>query len=155
MNELIINELSKNLNVSVNSINNTLKLLEEGNTIPFIARYRKEVTNNLDEMQIRSIEVQYNYQVNLNKRKDEVKRLIDEKGLLTKELVEKIDACIKLVDVEDIYRPFKEKKKTKATLAINNGLEPLAKMIMSFNVVGSIKDIAKRFVNEKVDSVVI
>ena len=153
MNELIINELSKNLNVSVNSINNTLKLLEEGNTIPFIARYRKEVTNNLDEMQIRSIEVQYNYQVNLNKRKDEVKRLIDEKGLLTKELVEKIDACIKLVDVEDIYRPFKEKKKTKATLAINNGLEPLAKMIMSFNVVGSIKDIAKRFVNEKVDSV--
>ncbi len=152
MNDKIINNLSKSLNVSEKSIQSTLKLLEEGNTIPFIARYRKEVTGNLDEVQIRQIEVEYTYGVNLNKRKEEVKKLINEKGLLTEELVKKIDACEKLVDIEDIYRPFKEKKKTKATEAINNGLEPLAKMLMSFNITGSIKNVAQKFVNAKVKS---
>ena len=153
MNETIINELSKNLNISIKSIKNTLELLENGNTIPFIARYRKEVTGNLDETIIRAIETEYSYGVNLEKRKEEIKRLIDEKGLLTEELVNKINTCNKLVELEDIYRPFKEKKKTKATDAINNGLEPLAKIIMSFNINGSINDIAKKCINENVKTI--
>ena len=150
MNEFIINELSKKLNISIKSIKNTLELLENGNTIPFIARYRKEVTGNLDETIIREIEVEYSYQINLSKRKEEIKRLIDEKGLLNVELVKKIDESQKLVELEDIYRPYKEKKKTKATDAINNGLEPLAKIIMSFNINGSINDLARKYINEKV-----
>ena len=153
MNDKIINELASNLNISIKSINNTLKLLSEGNTIPFIARYRKEVTGNLDEVQIREIEEKYNYEINLQKRKDEVKRLIDEKGLLTDELTSLIDKATKLVEIEDIYRPFKEKKKTKATEAIKNGLEPLAKIIMSFNIKGSIEDIAKKYLNNEVKTI--
>ena len=153
MNKNIIEELANTLNVNIKNVENTLNLLEQGNTIPFIARYRKEVTGGLDEVQIRTIETEYSYGVNLQKRKDEVKRLISEKGLLTDELVTKIDNATKLVEIEDIYRPFKEKKKTKATEAINNGLEPLAKMIMSFNISGSIKDIAKKYLNENVKSV--
>ena len=153
LNENIISELSRNLNISVKSINSTLKLLEEGNTIPFIARYRKEVTGNLSETEIKAIETEYSYQVNLQKRKEEIKRLIAEKGLLTDELSIKIDSAMKLVEVEDIYRPYKEKKKTKATDAINNGLESLAKIIMSFNISGSINDVAKNYLNDKVKTV--
>jgi len=153
MNDLIINELSKNLNISIKSIKSTLELLENGNTIPFIARYRKEVTGNLDETEIRAIETEYSYQVNLEKRKEEIKRLIDEKGLLTPELVEKINSANKLVEIEDIYRPFKEKKKTKATEAINNGLEPLAKIIMSFKINGSINDLASKYLNDNVKTI--
>lgn len=132
MNNEIIIEISKELNITENQVTKTLELLEEGNTIPFIARYRKEVTGNLDEDFIKKINDVYEYQVNLLKRKEDVIRLIDEKGLLTDELKTQILKAEKLVDVEDIYRPFKEKKKTKATEAIKNGLEPLAKIILSF-----------------------
>ena len=132
MNKEIILEISKDLNIKTNQIENTLKLLEEGNTIPFIARYRKEMTGNLDEEQIRAITEVYEYQKNLLKRKEDVIRLIDEKGLLTEELKNSIMNCEKLVEVEDLYRPYKEKKKTKATEAIKNGLEGLAKIILSF-----------------------
>ena len=147
MNEDIIKEISIDLNVSVKQVESTLNLLSEGNTIPFIARYRKEVTGNLDEEQIRKISDVYEYQVNLLKRKEDVIRLIDEKGLLTDELKTDIMKCSKLVEIEDIYRPFKEKKKTKATEAIKNGLEPLAKIIMSFpkNITG-----IEKFLNENV-----
>ena len=107
-------------------------MLEDGNTIPFIARYRKEVTGNLDEEQIRSISEVYEYQVNLLKRKEDVIRLIDEKGLLTDKIKTEVMNASKLVEVEDLYRPYKEKKKTKATEAIKNGLEGLAKIILSF-----------------------
>jgi len=131
MNENIIKEISNDLKVNTLKVEATLKLLSEGNTIPFIARYRKEVTGNLDEEQIRKISDIYEYQMNLLKRKEDIIRLI-EKGLLTEELKNNILKCTKLVEVEDIYRPFKEKKKTKATEAIKNGLEPLAKIIMSF-----------------------
>lgn len=142
--------MEMDLNISKKQIESTLKLLSEGNTIPFIARYRKEVTGNLDEEQIRSISEVYEYQVNLSKKKEDVIRLIDEKGLLTEELRSNILKCNKLVEIEDIYRPFKEKKKTKATDAINNGLEPLAKIIMSFpNKLGSID----KFLNDKVKAV--
>ncbi len=150
MNELIIKQISGNLKISNKQVINTLNLLSEGNTIPFIARYRKEVTGNLDEEQIRSISEVYEYQINLLKRKEDVIRLIDEKGLLTDELKDKILKSEKLVDVEDLYRPFKEKKKTKATDAINNGLEPLAKIIMSFPVTGSLESITKNYINDKV-----
>ena len=132
MNENIINEITNNLNIKKFQTENVLKLLEEGNTIPFIARYRKEATDGLNEVQIKEISDVYTYQVNLLKRKEDVIRLIDEKELLTPELKDSIMKCSKLVEVEDLYRPFKEKKKTKATIAIANGLEGLAKIIMSF-----------------------
>ena len=132
MNEQIIKQIALELNIKEEQVTKTLSMLEEGNTIPFIARYRKEVTGNLDEDKIKAISDVYEYQVNLLKRKEDVIRLIDEKGLLTDELKNQILKAEKLVDVEDIYRPYKEKKKTKATEAIKNGLEPLAKIILSF-----------------------
>ena len=150
MNEIIINEIAKELNVKITQVETVLKLLEEGNTIPFIARYRKEATGALDEEQIRSIGEVYEYQVNLAKRKEDVIRLIDEKGLLTDELKEEIMKASKLVEVEDLYRPYKEKKKTKATEAIKNGLEPLAKEIMAFPINGSLDDMAKKYLNDNV-----
>lgn len=146
----IIEQISKELNVSNNQVESVLKLLEEGNTIPFIARYRKVATGNLDEEQIKVIEEQYTYQVNLLKRKEDVIRLIDEKGMLTDELRQEIMACTKLVEVEDLYRPYKEKKKTKATEAIKNGLEPLAKEIMQFPITGSLEEMAKKYITENV-----
>ena len=152
MNKDIINEISENLNIKKEGIEAVLKLLEEGNTVPFIARYRKEATGALDEEQIRSINDYYEYQVNLLKRKEDVIRLIDEKGLLTDELKDSIMKASKLVEVEDIYRPYKEKKKTKATEAIKNGLEPLAKIIMSFKKV-DIKKIAEAYLNDNVKTV--
>ena len=132
MNEQIIKQIALDLNIKEKQVIATLRMLEDGNTIPFIARYRKEVTENLDEEQIRKINEVYEYQVNLLKRKEDVIRLIDEKGLLTEELKLDIMNAQKLVEVEDLYRPYKEKKKTKATEAIKNGLEPLAKIILSF-----------------------
>ena len=152
MNKEITINISKDLNIKEVQVEKTLKLLEEGNTIPFIARYRKEVTGNLDEEQIRKINEVYEYEVNLLKRKEDVIRLIDEKGLLTSELKNDIMKASKLVEVEDLYRPFKEKKKTKATEAIKNGLEPLAKMIMSFITNISLEDLTKKFLNENVKS---
>ena len=153
MNKEIIKEISENLNITVNQVEVVLKLLEEGNTIPFIARYRKEATNALDEEKIKSIEEVYSYQVNLLKRKEDVIRLIEEKGLLTEELKQEIMKSTKLVEVEDLYRPFKEKKKTKATEAIKNGLEGLAKEIMKFPTKGNIEELAKKYLNDKVVSI--
>ena len=153
MNEVIIEEISKDLDISKKQVMTVLKLLEEGNTIPFIARYRKEATGALNEEVIKSIDDVYQYQVNLMKRKEDVIRLIDEKGLLTDELKSSIMKCTKLVEVDDLYRPYKEKKKTKATDAINNGLEPLAKIIMSCPVKGDIKLIAERYLTDKVKTV--
>lgn len=152
MNNEIIKEISNDLNIKEEYIKKTLNMLSEGCTVPFIARYRKGETGALTEEEIRNINEVYVYQVSLEKRKEDVIRLIDEKGLLTDDLKKNIMACKKLVEVEDIYRPFKEKKKTKATDAINNGLEPLAKIIMSFKAT-DIKSIAKNYINDKVKSV--
>lgn len=152
MNELIIEQISKDLNIKTKQVESVLKLLQEGNTIPFIARYRKEVTGALNEEVIRSINDVYVYQVNLLKRKEDVIRLIDEKGLLTDDLKNSIMSCSKLIDVEDLYRPYKEKKKTKATEAIANGLEPLSKIIFSFSDI-DIENEAKKYLNDKVTSV--
>ena len=153
MNEKIIKNIASDLNVKDSQVASALKLLSEGATIPFIARYRKEVTGALDEEQLRKINEVYAYEVNLLERKESVIKLIDEKGLLTDELKEKILNAEKLVEVEDLYRPFKEKKKTKATDAINNGLEPLAKMIMSFPTKGDITSLTSKFINDKVKTV--
>ena len=150
MNEDIIKDIANNLNIGENQVSVVLSLLSEGNTIPFIARYRKEATGALNEEEIRSINEVYEYQVNLLKRKEDVIRLIDEKGLLTDEIKNNIMACTKLVEVEDIYRPYKEKKKTKATEAIKNGLEPLAKMMMAFPTTGNIENLCKKFINDKI-----
>lgn len=153
MNEKIIKTIASDLNVKDSQVASALKLLSEGATIPFIARYRKEVTGALDEEQLRKINEVYAYEVNLLERKESVIKLIDEKGLLTDELKEKILNAEKLVEVEDLYRPFKEKKKTKATDAINNGLEPLAKMIMSFPTKDDITSLTSKFINDKVKTV--
>lgn len=150
MNKEIISEIATELNVKSNQVESVLKLLEEGNTVPFIARYRKEATGALDEEQIRSINEVYEYQVNLLKRKEDVIRLIEEKKMMTEELKQEIMKCTKLVEVEDLYRPYKEKKKTKATEAIANGLEPLAKIIMSFPANIDINNTASNYITENV-----
>ena len=153
MEERVIKQISETLNITEKQILTVLALLEEGNTVPFIARYRKEATNGLNDEEIFEINKEYVYGIQLLKRKEDVIRLIDEKGLLTPELEEKILSSTKLVEVEDLYRPFKEKKKTKATEAIKNGLEPLAKIIMSFKVRTDINSIAEGYINENVKTI--
>lgn len=153
MNDSIIKSISNDLNLTMKQVNTVLEMLSEGNTVPFIARYRKEATGALDEEVIRKINEVYEYQVNLLKKKEDAIRLIDEKGLLTLDLKNNILNCTKLVEVEDLYRPFKEKKKTKATEAINNGLEPFAKMIMSFPTTGELNSIATKFLNDNVKNI--
>lgn len=138
-------KLAENMGILENQVDSVLKLLEEGSTIPFIARYRKEATGALDEEQIRTIETEYQYLCNLQKRKEDVIRLIEEKDLMTEELKNQILACEKLTEVEDLYRPFKEKKKTKASEAIKAGLEPLAKKIMSFPITGNLENLASGY----------
>ncbi len=150
MNQDIIKQVANELSITDKQVEVVLEMLQEGNTVPFIARYRKEKTGALDEDQIRKISDVYLYQENLLKRKEDVIRLIEEKGLLTEELKANIMKCSKLVDVEDLYRPYKEKKKTKATDAINLGLEPLAKIIMSFPDNGDLDSISSKFINDKV-----
>lgn len=150
MNEVIIEQIAQEQGITKKQVETVLELLKEGNTIPFIARYRKEKTNALDEEQIRKINEVYEYQLNLLARKEDVIRLIDEKQMLTEELRENIMKCSRLVEVEDLYRPFKEKKKTKATEAIALGLEPLAKIIMSFPTKGDLNTLTSKFINDKV-----
>ncbi len=149
MNEQILLDIQKTLSIPMKSITTVLGLLEEGNTIPFIARYRKEATGGLDEEQINEIYKTWEYQNNLLKRKEDVMRLIDEKGMLTEDLKLEILKAQKLVEVEDLYRPFKEKKKTKATEAIAKGLEPLANFMMMFLDDDVMKE-AKKYVKDDV-----
>ncbi|RJX24596.1 MAG: RNA-binding transcriptional accessory protein [Acholeplasma sp.] len=149
MNEQILKDIQKTLSIPMKGITTVLELLEEGNTIPFIARYRKEATGGLDEEQINEIYKTWDYQNNLFKRKEDVIRLIDEKGMLTEDLRAEILAAQKLVEVEDLYRPYKEKKKTKATEAIAKGLEPLSNWILLMTNDDVLKE-AKKYVKEDV-----
>ena len=149
MNEELIKNLSKEINISEKRISSALKLLEEGATIPFIARYRKEVTDNLNEEEIKLISDEYKRNMNLLERKLSVIKLIDEKGMLTPELKDEIMSKTKLVEVEDLYLPYKEKKKTKGTEAIKMGLEPLAKKIMSFPTNGDLDLLVKPYNMDK------
>ena len=131
MNDALIGKISREQDVKVSQIKAVLQLIEEGSTVPFIARYRKELTGGLDEEKIRAIYKEWDYGQKLAERKEDVLRLIEEKGKLTDELRADIIAATKLSEIEDIYRPFKEKKKTRATDAKKKGLEPLANYILS------------------------
>ncbi len=135
------------------SVENTVKLLDDGNTVPFIARYRKEMTGELDETQIRRIEEQVGYYRNLEQRKEEVIRLIDEQGKLTEEIKEQINQALKLSEVEDIYRPFRPKRKTRGSIARGRGLEPLAVYLLSFPAEGSPDIEAAKYLTEEVPAV--
>lgn len=150
--EHIIEPIAKQLNINVKQIKDTLNLLEEGNTVPFIARYRKEVTGGLDEEQIRVIQEQYAYQVNLEKRKDDVLRLIEQQGKLTEEIRKDVLACTKLSQVEDIYRPYQQKRKTRATDAISKGLKPFAEWMLKLYPNGNVEVEAKKYLSEKVQT---
>lgn len=145
MNKNIIDKLSEELGVKTAQIEAVLTLLEEGATIPFIARYRKEMTGNLDEVKIKEISDVYNYQINLLEKKENTIKLIEEKGMLTEDVREAIMAASKLVEVDEIYKPFKEGKKTKAKIAIEMGLEPLAKILMSFPTRGDIHELTAKY----------
>jgi len=153
LNEALVNQVAKDLKIKPDQVKAVLDLLGEGQTVPFIARYRKEVTGSLDEEYIRAIEKEYEYKVNFEKRKEDILRLIDEKGMLTDEVKAAIQQAEKLVDLEDIYRPYKEKKKTKATEAIKKGLEPLAKQILEYPDIDNLDQLAEPFITEEVPSV--
>lgn len=149
MNNDVIKLISNNLKINESKIKNVINMLQEGSTIPFIARYRKEMTGNLDEDELRNIETMYKYNVNLEDRKATCINLIKEKGMLTDKIKQEIENCTKLSEVEDIYLPFKEKKKTKGTEAIKLGLEPLANLIMEFKQTSTI-DIATPYLSKDV-----
>ena len=150
MNENLIKQIAESLKVKEEQVKAVLELLQDDKTVAFIARYRKEATGGMDEEQIRVIDDEYQYGLNLQKRKDDVIRLIEEKGMMTDELKEQITAATKLFEVEDLYRPYKEKKKTKATQAIALGLEPLAKTMLELLPNGDKEEIVAPFINEKV-----
>ena len=149
INAELLKQISEKLAVSVAQINAVLKLIEEGGTVPFIARYRKEVTGGLDEDQIRAIYTEWEYGQKLAERKEDIMRLIEEKGKLTDELRQQIIVSNKLSELEDIYRPFKEKKKTRATEAKRRGLEPLAEYLLSFPAEGNVEEEASKYVTNK------
>ena len=148
MNLEIINEISKKLNLNKKDCEAVLSLLEDKATVPFIARYRKEMTHGMDENQIRLISDEYEYLVELEKRKESIKKLIAEKGLLNDELSKKIDNAKRLVELEDIYRPYKEGRQTKASKAIQNGLKPLADYIMTFPECLNKEDVLKKYISD-------
>ena len=154
MNENIIQAIATELKVQLSQVENTLSLLAEGNTVPFIARYRKEATKGLDEEQIFYIQKQYEYQQKLAERKENVLKLIEEQGKLTEEIKQSVIECTKLSQVEDIYRPYAQKKKTRATTAIKNGLQPLADWMLALPTEGSLEAEAEKYLSEAVPTVV-
>ena len=143
----IINTIAEELNIKPKQVEATIKLIDEGNTIPFIARYRKEVTGGLSDEILRDLGERLNYLRNLEQRKEEVVKSIDEQGKLTDEILQAIAVCKTLAEVEDIYRPYKQKKKTRATVAKAKGLEPLASIIIEQKETTPILEIAKEYVN--------
>ena len=150
MYEIITKNLAAKLKIKEKYVTNVLNLLEEGNTIAFIARYRKELTNSLDEVAIKLIQDEFNYLKSLEERKEEVIRLISEKGLLTDDLKVEILKQDKLQRVEDLYRPFKEKKRTKATIAKEKGLENLAKYILKLpKSLSELNKEARKYINNE------
>lgn len=149
-NQEIVGLLQKELtNYRTNQLTTILTLLSEGNTVPFIARYRKEMTGSLDEVQIRQIEERYRYLLNLEKRKKEVLRLIEEQGKLTNELKLEIQQTTKMQQIEDLYRPYKQKRRTKATIAKEKGLEPLADWLLALKENADVLVEAELYINEK------
>ncbi|MCI8759609.1 MAG: RNA-binding transcriptional accessory protein [Clostridia bacterium] len=143
----IIKLIAEELNIKPSQVENTVKLIDEGNTIPFIARYRKEVTGGLSDEVLRELGERLNYLRNLEQRKEEVIKSIDEQGKLTDEILQAVAIAKTLAEVEDIYRPYKQKKKTRATVAKAKGLEPLAQIIMEQKETNPIEKIAKQYIN--------
>ncbi|CAM9121950.1 Tex-like N-terminal domain-containing protein [Mycoplasma marinum] len=149
----LINIIAEDLKLKESQVQTVLNMLSEGSTIPFIARYRKEITGGLDENQIKDIETYYAKQKSLEERREAVIRLIDEKGMLTDKLKDQLLKATTLKDIEDIYLPFKEKKKTKATEAVAKGLEPFAKIILAAQNYLDVKQKAQEFINDKVSTI--
>ena len=145
--EKIIKIIADELNIKTSQVENTIKLIDEGNTIPFIARYRKEVTGGLSDETLRDLSERLNYLRNLEQRKSEVIKSIDEQGKLTDEILQAVAISKTLAEVEDIYRPYKQKKKTRATVAKTKGLEPLAQIIIEQKETKPIEEIAKEYIN--------
>ena len=141
--------IAEELNIKVQQVENTIKLIDEGNTIPFIARYRKEVTGGLSDEVLRTFGERLNYLRNLEKRKEEVTNSIEEQGKLTEEIVKDLENAITLAEVEDIYRPYKQKKKTRATVAKAKGLEPLAEIILAQEETKNLQEIAAEYISEE------
>ncbi|MEC1507311.1 Tex family protein [Bacillus haynesii] len=146
---LIVKQIAKETGLAPKHVESVIQLLEDGNTVPFIARYRKEQTGSMDEVQIQTISERWGYIQHLNQRKDEVIRLIDEQGKLTGQLKLDIEKADKLQEVEDLYRPFKQKRKTKATIAKSKGLEPLADFIISLPPNEDVAAEARKYINEE------
>lgn len=150
MNEEIIKRISHELKITEEQIQNTLSMLEEGNTVPFIARYRKEQTKGLDEEQILYIQKQYDYQLKLAERKEAVLKLIGDQGKLTDEIKKSVEEATKLSQVEDIYRPYAQKKKTRATTAIKLGLQPLSEWMLKSDENSNLEEEAAKYITEEV-----
>lgn len=146
---LIVKQVAKETGLTAKHVGNVIQLLEDGNTVPFIARYRKEQTGSMDEVQIQTISERWGYIQHLNQRKEEVIRLIGEQDKLTDELKRKIEKAEKLQEVEDLYRPYKQKRKTKATIAKSRGLEPLADFIIALPQNKDILAEARQYINEE------
>lgn len=151
--EDIFSRIAKSKGVGIHQIENTMKLLDEGATVPFVSRYRKEATGNLDEIQISEILEAVQYLRNLQKRKEEVLRLIEEQGKLTEELSLDIQKAEKLQEVEDLYFPYRKKKKTKADVAIEKGLEPFSEFFFHAKSIEELEEKAKEFLTEEVPSI--
>lgn len=145
--------IAREAEITASKVEKTIHLLDEGNTVPFIARYRKEVTGELNEIQIRRVEELLKYYRNLQQRKEEVLRLIGEQGKLTEELRERIAGAVRAAEVEDLYRPFRRKRKTRAGTAREKGLEPLADYLQSFSLSGSPEEVARGYISDAVPSV--
>ncbi|WP_287176210.1 Tex-like N-terminal domain-containing protein, partial [Staphylococcus sp.] len=153
MDKNLIQTIVEKYSFSEKQIKSVLELLEDNNTVPFIARYRKEATGGLDEVEIKQIDDEYRYMENLQKRKDEVIHSIEQQGMLTEDLKKDIIKQTKLQRVEDLYRPYKQKKKTRATEAKRKGLEPLAKWLLQKNLDKNVDEKAQEFINEEVSTV--
>jgi protein Tex len=143
------NRLTKEFNIKPAQVENVIALLDEGNTVPFIARYRKEVTGGLDDVILRNLSERLNYLRNLDDRKGSVLRIIEEQGKLTEEIKIAVETSETLTEVEDIYRPFKQKKRTRAIIAEEKGLKPLAEVIINGEFTGDIKEFAKDFLSDE------
>ncbi|MBY4605448.1 RNA-binding transcriptional accessory protein [Bacillus sp. SPARC3] len=146
---LLKQQIAKEIGLSQKHVESVIRLLEDGNTVPFIARYRKEQTGSMDEVQIQTISERWQYIQNLNQRKEEVIRLIAEQDKLTDDLKRKIEHSVKLQEVEDLYRPYKQKRKTKATVAKSKGLEPLADYILTLPQDNRLAETADQYISEE------
>ena len=141
--------LSSEFLIDKKYVDNVINLLDEGNTVPFISRYRKEATGSLDDVVLRKFEVRLNYLRNLNEKKDNIIRLIDEQGKLTDEIRDNILKANTLVEIEDVYRPFKPKKRTRAIIAEEKGLKPLSDIILHKEFNGDIMKESEKYINEE------